>query len=192
MGLISLKDYAAMNNVTYEAVRQQVIRYADELGDHIVKDGRQQFLDDDAVEFLDTKRQKNPVSIIQANKDEEIERLRQEKENLLVKIAAQSDRISELSEWKAENAVLIARAEQQALLLEDKTKQLETLQHDFEEKVEELREYKDMKHEQNLKISELLREKDEQERVIAAYQQKEAEEAGKSKWQRFKELWKSE
>lgn len=122
MGLISLKDYAAMNNVTYEAVRQQVVRYGDELGDHIVKDGRQQFLDDVAVEFLDGKRQKNPVTIIQVNKDEEIERLKNENENLQKVITTQANKISEMAEWKAENALLIARAEQQTLLLEEKTK----------------------------------------------------------------------
>lgn len=122
MALMSLKDYASMNNVTYEAVRQQVVRYSEELGEHIVKDGRQQFLDDEAIAFLDSKRQKNPVTIIQANKDEEIVRLKQEKEKLLIKIATQADKISELSEWKSEMAVQIAQAEQQKLLQEEKTK----------------------------------------------------------------------
>ena len=122
MALMSLKDYAAMNNVTYEAVRQQVIRYAEELGNHIIKDGRQQFLDDEAIVLLNSKRQKNPVSIIQANKDDEIARLEDENRKLLIKIASQADKISELSDWKAEKAVLIAQAEQQTLLLEKKTK----------------------------------------------------------------------
>lgn len=122
MGLISLKDYAAQNNVTYEAVRQQVVRYAEELEGHIVKDGRQQFLDDEAVEFLDGKRQKNPVTIIQASKDEEIERLKRENENLQKVITTQANKISEMADWKAENALLIARAEQQTLFLEEKTK----------------------------------------------------------------------
>lgn len=122
MALISLKDYAAMNNVTYEAVRQQVVRYADELGNHIVKYGRQQFLDDEAIKFLDGKRQKNPVTIIQASKDEEIERLKIENENLQKVITSQANKMAEISEWKAEKALLIARAEQQTLFLEEKTK----------------------------------------------------------------------
>lgn len=63
MGVISLKDYAKQHDITYEAVRQQVARYREQLGDHIVIDGRQQFLDEDAVTFLDTKREKNPVVI---------------------------------------------------------------------------------------------------------------------------------
>lgn len=122
MGVISLKDYATMRNVSYEAVRQQVVRYSEELGEHIVRDGRQQFLDEEAVSFLDYKRQKNPVTIIQVSKDEEIERLKEENENLQRKVTAQANRIAELADWKAENALLIARAEQQTLLLEEKTK----------------------------------------------------------------------
>lgn len=58
MHVISLRDYAAQKGITYEAVRQQVVRYKDELEGHIIKDGRQQFLDEEAVSFLDAKRQK--------------------------------------------------------------------------------------------------------------------------------------
>ena len=95
MNVISLKDYAKQNNISYEAVRQQVVRYKDELSEHIIRDGRQQFLDEEAVTFLDAKRQKNPVAIIQQDKDETIEALRQERENLLIKIAAQADKIAQ-------------------------------------------------------------------------------------------------
>ena len=117
MTVISLKDYAAQKNISYEAVRQQVVRYKDELEGHIIRDGRQQFLDEDAVAFLDAKRQKNPVAIIQQNKDEQIEELDNQVKQLLIKTAAQADRISELAQWKAENALAIAAAEQTKLLL---------------------------------------------------------------------------
>ena len=119
MKVITLKEYAEQNNVSYEAVRQQVNRYKNELGDHIIKDGRQQFLDEEAVVFLDGKREKNPLTIIQQNKDEAIEELERTKEQLLIKVAAQADRIAELAEWKADNALLIAQADQQRLLLEE-------------------------------------------------------------------------
>lgn len=141
MVLISLKDYAENNNVTYEAVRQQVVRYADELGDHVVKKGRQQFLDEEAVAFLDEKRKKNPVTVIQMNKDEEIEALRREKEGLLLKIAEQADKISKLSEWKADNAVLIAKADASVVLLEEKTQALEVLQKDYNDEKERADQY---------------------------------------------------
>lgn len=96
MNVISLRDYAAQKGISYEAVRQQVVRYKDELEGHIIKDGRQQFLDEEAVAFLDAKRQKNPVTIIQQSKDEELEMLRQQKEALLVKVAEQGDKLDAL------------------------------------------------------------------------------------------------
>ena len=73
MKTVSLKAYAEQKRVSYEAVRQQVIRYKKELGNHIIHDGRQQFLDEEAVAFLDEKRQKNPVTVIQQDKNEQIE-----------------------------------------------------------------------------------------------------------------------
>ena len=117
MNVISLRDYADQRNITYEAVRQQVARYKVELEGHVIKDGRQRFLDEEAVAILDGKRNKSPVTIIQQNKDEEIEVLRQQKEAFLLKIAAQADEIAELAKWKAEQAVLIAAAEQNKVAL---------------------------------------------------------------------------
>lgn len=171
MALMSLKDYAAINNVTYEAVRQQVVRYAEELGDHIIKEGRQQFLDEEAIAFLDGKRQKNPVTIIQTSKDEEIERLKQEKENLLIKIATQADRISELSDWKADKAVLIARAEQQTLLLEEKEKQVDALKKEMDQAEE--------KHQEELKAA--IKEADDLE-IANQELQRELETERNKKW----------
>lgn len=147
MTVISLKDYAKKNNVTYEAVRQQVNRYAEELAEHIIRDGRQQFLDEEAVAFLDSKRQKNPVTIVQQSKDEAIEQLRQEKENLLTTVA-------ELSMWKADNALAIAEATHRQQLLEageQKIKLLEAqnadLSHDKEKLVLEVQKEKETSQE---------------------------------------------
>lgn len=150
MNVISLKEYAAKSNVTYEAVRQQVVRYANELGDHVIRDGKKQFLDEEAVAFLDEKRQKNPVSIIQMDKDEEIERLKQENKNLLIKVAAQADKISEMAEWKADKSLLIVQSEQQVLLLEETRQTLDVaikekaaVEADFKRMQEELSKVKE-------------------------------------------------
>lgn len=89
--MITLKDYAKQHNISYEAVRRSVNRYKEELEGHIHIEGRTQYLDDEAVEFLDTKRQQNPIVIINQDKDEEIERLRSEKEALLIKVAELQD-----------------------------------------------------------------------------------------------------
>lgn len=129
MKLVSLKDYAEQNGITYEAVRQQVARYRDALGDHIVKDGRQQFLDEYAVEYLNEHRSKNPVVIIQNSKDEEIQELRAKQEAMLAKIAALSLELKDAAQRETEYVRQIAAGNQTQLRLEgiqaelDQTKQ---------------------------------------------------------------------
>lgn len=91
MNIITLSDYAKNNNISYEAVRKQVARYKTELDGHIIKDGRQQLLDEEAVAFLDSKREKNPVVIINQDKDDTIKALEAENKNLLQRIALLQD-----------------------------------------------------------------------------------------------------
>lgn len=89
--MITIKDYAKKHSISYEAARKSVSRYKDELEGHVITEGRTQYLDDEAVAFLDGKRQQNPVVIVNMDKDEEIERLRSEKEALLIRIAELQD-----------------------------------------------------------------------------------------------------
>jgi membrane protein involved in colicin uptake len=115
--MVSIKDYARRNNVTYEAVRKQIVRYQSDLEGHITKVNRTQYLDNEAVAFLDTKRSESPIIIVEQNKDAEIDHLKQEKEGLLVKVADQANKIAELSEWKANNSLLIAEAKNHKFLI---------------------------------------------------------------------------
>lgn len=110
--MISMKDYAKANGITYEAVRAQVKRYREQLDDHIIQDGRTQYLDDIAVAFLDDKRQKNPVVVYQQGKDETIEELQKEVTRLLLKQEKLRDKLDELTEYKR-------LAEEQRYALED-------------------------------------------------------------------------
>lgn len=91
--MISLKDYAKSKNVSYEAIRKQVSRYKVELEGHITKQNRTQYLDDEAVAFLDQKRAENPIVIIESGKEEEIERLTAENKALLLKVAELQDKL---------------------------------------------------------------------------------------------------
>lgn len=146
MNVLSLKDYAEQRNVTYEAVRKQVARYKNELEGHIIMDGRQQFLDDEAVAFLDAKRKKNPVVLYQQNKDEQIRALEEENKNLLIEVAA-------LAKWKADNAVAIAEVNQTRQLLEDKSKEvgiLEGFLRDAKNEIQELGNEKDREKEKEI------------------------------------------
>ena len=104
MQVISLKDYAKNKNISYEAVRKQVARFAEDLGEHLIKDGRQQFLDEEAVAFLDERRKKNPVVIYEVAKDEEIDRLKEEKERILLELAGVQ---KQLIQEQQKNALLI-------------------------------------------------------------------------------------
>lgn len=164
MNVITFKDYADQNNISYEAVRKQVARYKNELGEHLVINGRQQFLDEEAVAFLDAKRRKNPVIVHQASVSETIENLKQEKENLLIKVAEQADQLKEMANWKAEKATLIAEADQNKLLLEENTKKLEEAQKEIlyagtkiEKLQEHLKEQEEEHQEEMKKIQEELK-----------------------------------
>ena len=95
--MITIKDYAKSHGVSYEAARQQIGRYMDRevdgfrLGDHISKIDRTQYLDDEAVAFLDNRRAKNPVIVQQEGRDETIERLRQRVDDLQTRLLAAQD-----------------------------------------------------------------------------------------------------
>ena len=85
--MVSLKEYAKNKGVSYEAVRKQVNRYKDELKGHISKVNRTQYLDEEAVAFLDSKRAESPIIIMESGKDEEIHRLEMENKAVLLKVA---------------------------------------------------------------------------------------------------------
>ena len=95
--MITIKDYAKSHGISYEAARQQIGRYMDRevdgfrLADHISKIDRTQYLDDEAVAFLDNRRAKNPVIVQQEGRDETIERLRQRVDELQSRLIAAQD-----------------------------------------------------------------------------------------------------
>lgn len=85
--MVSIKEYAKNKGVSYEAVRKQVNRYKNDLAGHIEKVNRTQYLDEEAVAFLDNKRAENPIVIMDIERDEEIQRLEMENKALLLKVA---------------------------------------------------------------------------------------------------------
>ena len=114
--MISLKEYAKQNNVSYEAIRKQVRRYQKELEGHIFKqDGKTQFLDDEAVLFLNEKRKSNPIIVQEVAKDEQIEELTNQNKMLLVKVAELQDQL-----LKKQDKIELLQADKIALLEEKK------------------------------------------------------------------------
>lgn len=105
----TIKEYAERKNVTYEAIRKQVTRYSKELKGHIIKKGRLQYLDEEAIQFLDAKRTESLIVVKEVTKNEEIQRLQADKEMLLVKVAElqelllkEKDQVKQLQQDKIE------------------------------------------------------------------------------------------
>lgn len=101
----SIKNYAKARNISYEAARKQVKRYAAELEGHIRTQNRTQYLDNYAVELLDSHRQSSPIVIMQQDKDDELQQLRQENKALLQQVAALQDKLLTAQE----NAITAAK-----------------------------------------------------------------------------------
>lgn len=76
---VSIKDYAREAGVSYEAVRKQMKRYTEELEGHIHQQGRTQYLDDEAVAFLDQHRLDRPIVISEAGYDRKVRELEDDK-----------------------------------------------------------------------------------------------------------------
>lgn len=91
--MISLKEYAKEKGVSYEAIRKQVKKYINELEGHIIKIDRIQYLDDEAVSFLDSRRLKKSVISMELYKDDEIQRWIIENKSLLSRITELQDNL---------------------------------------------------------------------------------------------------
>ena len=96
MELVTIKQYAKEQNISYEAVRKQVVRYAEELSGHITKQDRTQYLDQWAVKFLTEKRRESPIILTNIEQSEELEALRAKVEALQAQLmTAQNELLKE-------------------------------------------------------------------------------------------------
>lgn len=158
----SIKDYAEYKNISYEAVRKQVVRYRDELEGHIHVQNRTQYLDEYAEEFLDAKRAANPVVVIQENKDEEIHQLKERIETYLIKIAELQDKIIMRDERidQLRDSLMDAEAEITQLkgLLEDKQEKTDQTNLDISESESEQEVQKPESEMKNEKEQELVQQ----------------------------------
>ena len=144
---ISIKDYAKQKGVTYEAIRKQISRYKNELEGHIVVDHRRQLLDETAVAILDKHREGNPVIVYQQDKDEELQNLRDENNNLLKQTVALLN----------ENKALI-----------EKAGQIKLLEADNEAKAQKLADAEKSAQSANLKLSEATKAFEDKEQQLQA------------------------
>lgn len=101
--MITIREFAEQNNISYEAARQQVKRYEKELGHHITYRGKTRLLDSEAVEFLNKVKESNPFIIMNTMKDDKIKSLEADNQKLLLKV---QELESQLKKSELEKAVL--------------------------------------------------------------------------------------
>ena len=139
MELMTIKQYAQSQHISYEAIRKQVVAYKHDLQDHIIRKGRTQYLDEYAIEFLTKRRRESPVIVLEQSKDETIADLKDQIDALRVQLMTaqnellrEKDHIIELQEESRKS--LEAQARYTALLEENESK---------DEQIKELTEQRD-------------------------------------------------
>lgn len=71
---MTVREYAEQRSISYETVRRQLLTYRKQLSGHVFFEGRTRYLDEEAVSFLDTKRQEK-TQVLQSTDDEQIKTL---------------------------------------------------------------------------------------------------------------------
>lgn len=170
MDVISFKQFAEEQNVSYEAIRKQIVRYSDELKDHIVRRNRTQYLDEWAVNFLKEKRKENPVILMNMDQNEQIEELKAQVEVLKNQLIVAQNQIIGLQD-EAQKA--IETKVRNEILLEDNKAKEEKISNLSREIGEIQKEADGLKKqsEENLKEIEILKkERDEFQTEALSYQ----------------------
>jgi cell division septum initiation protein DivIVA len=100
-----------------------VVRYADELAEHIVKKDRTQLLDEFAVEFLKNRRRESPIVLMTMDKSEENEQLKKEVESLKAQLmTAQNELLKSKDEILKAQERIIDLQNEAAKNIEDRAK----------------------------------------------------------------------
>ena len=137
--MTTIKALAQEQHCTYQAIWKLVTKYEKDLGNHVVKKGRDRFLDEYAVNYILEKRKDHPMVALNVDQSAIIESQKQEIEELKIRISAlqneiiqDKNRISvlieekqDLLETKIRNEYLL---EDNARLKEDSEKLREDLE----------------------------------------------------------------
>lgn len=146
--MISMKEYAESCGLSYEAVRKKVSRYKTELEGHITKQGRVQFLDEFAVDFLEEHRDQQPVVVSDVTQLREMQQIKAEKEELLREnqrlheaMETLNQKLIKALEREVEQTGQLAEAAAKQLLLEQKELEADTQRKRAEAAEAELNQY---------------------------------------------------
>lgn len=176
MDVRSIKQFAEEQNVSYEAIRRQIVKYSDELKDHIVRKNRTQYLDEWAINFLKEKRKESPIVLMNMDQNEEIEALKAQVDLLKSKLLVAQDQIISLQD---ETKKAIESQVRYTALLEDneakakRLKEAESREADLSREIEK----KDDQIRTIQTEAEDLRKKSEEDQKTIEDLQKERDEA---------------
>ena len=192
--MITVKEFAKKQHRTVQAVYQSIDRYKIQLDGHIQKIGRTSYLDDDAVAFLESKREQNPVVIYQQDKDEELEQLRKNADVMKAKIAELQDKINKGQEnyiaLQAENAELRALPAETEKKLAVAEVELKNANEKIDEKDQKIAEQKGEIEEKAAQLKtaqeDAERQKQDYQKEIDRLTEELRKEASKTWWQK---LW---
>ena len=192
--MITVKEFAKKQHRTVQAVYQSIDRYKIQLDGHIQKIGRTSYLDDDAVAFLESKREQNPVVIYQQDKDEELEQLRKNADVMKAKIAELQEKINKGQEnyiaLQAENAELRALPAETEKKLAVAEVELKNANEKIDEKDQKIAEHKGEIEEKAAQLKtaqeDAERQKQDYQKEIDRLTEELRKEASKTWWQK---LW---
>lgn len=192
--MITVKEFAKKQHRTVQAVYQSIDRYKIQLDGHIQKMGRTSYLDDDAVAFLESKREQNPVVIYQQDKDEELEQLRKNADVMKAKIAELQEKINKGQEnyiaLQAENAELRALPAETEKKLAVAEVELKNANEKIDEKDQKIAEQKGEIEEKAAQLKTAQenaeRQKQDYQKEIDRLTEELQKEASKTWWQK---LW---
>lgn len=197
--MITVKQFAEERGITIQAVHQsmQGKRKKDRLDGHVQVIDGVKWLDEEAVAILDEARNKAPIVWEKTDANARIEELEQNEKVMLAKIAAQADRIAELAQWKADNALAIAAAAQTQLLLDSTRAELEQASREVTEARQEAADARQKAAESGSLLSMARQERDAAEASRKALEdenhllrQQMEQMQNRSRWDRFKDIFR--
>ncbi len=156
--MLTFKEYAIQNNISYESVRKQVNKYKDDLGNNIVKQGRVKYLNETAIKFLDEKRNKqNSDEVVDEKQVDDITAiLKKENEFLKEQLREKDNQLKEKDSQLKEKDIQIKKEqdiklrEQELRLISEKKflmleERIENQKKEFEPEVANTREVEEIK-----------------------------------------------
>ena len=98
MELVTIKQFADSQGISYEAVRKQLHKYSEELSGHVIRKDRTRYLDEVAVKFLQERRRESPIILQNMDQGEEISRLQAQLESMRAQLVSAQNKLLESQE----------------------------------------------------------------------------------------------